>query len=84
MKPSGSHWRIVLLLLDEAVAVAAGQALRVRTTAELAGALPRYTFEVHIEDEQGQLRQLAPARITYPEDAFNCNEAADFAQDFVQ
>ena len=73
----GSHWRTVLLLLDEEVAVADGQRMLVRTAAELASPRPSYSFEVLIEEEGGKLRPLAPARMSYPEAALNVNDSAD-------
>lgn len=73
----GSHWRTILLLLDDEVAVAEGQVMLVRTSAELAGAQPQYWFEVLLEEAGGALRPLAPARMSYPEAALNVNDSAD-------
>ena len=74
----GSHWRTILLLLDDEVAVEEGQKMVVRTSAKLAGAQPQYWFEVLLEEEEGGvLRPLAPARMSYPEAALNVNDSMD-------
>lgn len=85
----GSHWRNILLRIgaDAGVPVRAGQRLRVRTAAELAGPQPRYSFEAEVwergerndaggVDEDGRWRAVGP-RIEYPEAALNCNDMMD-------
>ena len=82
---AGSHWRNVLLVLDEAVQVRVRDEVRVRTSVALAGALPLYTFEAFLapageEEGGGRLRALG-SPLHYPEAALNCNEAVDMQLD---
>ena len=88
---AGSHWRSIVLLLDEAVQVRAGDEVRVRTSVALAGALPLYTFEAFLVPAGGgegggggggggTLRALG-SPLHYPEAALNCNEAVDMQLD---
>ena len=82
---AGSHWRNVLLVLDEAVQVRVRDEVRVRTSVALAGALPLYTFEAFLvpageEEGGGRLRALG-SPLHYPEAALNCNEAIDMQLD---
>ena len=76
----GSHWRTVVLLLDAATEVRAGDVLLVKTSAALAGAHPRYTFAACLEQSGGAVRALGPT-VHYPEAALNCNEALDLELD---
>jgi len=86
---AGSHWRSVMLQLDEVTMVRAGDEVRVRTSVSLAGALPLYTFEAFLmpAGEEGNsgggggtLRALG-SPLHYPEAALNCNEAVDLLVD---
>ena len=56
----GSHWPNVLLLLPEEEQLEAGQALIVRTRAELAGEQPRYEFELLLEGADGGAGDAGP------------------------
>ena len=68
------------MLGDEAIAMAKGSRIRVRTTAELGGSQPRYTFEAWwrrdgAEDDEPWHR--FGEAVHYPEAALNCNDAMD-------
>ena len=82
----GSHWRNVLLMLDQGVSLAKGQRVRVRVTCDLGGPLPRYTFRVECEEAQGEADGAAHWRsfgspLVLPEAALNCNDMMDLMMD---
>lgn len=85
----GSHWRNVLLILDQPTPVQTGQRVRVRTRAELAALTPVYEFEAWLEEQAGaggdwsghgatswSWRSLGRP-IAYPEASLNCNDMMD-------
>ena len=81
----GSHWRNILLLLsDGGMLVCKGDAVRVKTTCELASPQPRYTFEAFVQRQTVQGEYAAEQRwepvggkIEYPEASLNVNDAMD-------
>ena len=73
----GSHWRNYLLLLGEGVAVRAGDAVRVRTSAELGGSQPRYSFEASVKPLAAEQWTSIGGKIEYPEASLNVNDYCD-------
>ena len=62
-----SHWPNVFLMLPDPVDVRAGQRLLARATCELAGAQPRYTFELLLLDDDAGGVSRSVGTMSYPE-----------------
>lgn len=82
---SGSHWRHVMLTLDEGVGVVERQKLRVHVRVELGAATPVYEFEAWADEAPGhdqyrenspRWRSLGPPQ-SYPQASLNCNDMMD-------
>ena len=80
---AGSHWRNILLLLGDGVAVQAGGTVRVKTTCLLGSSQPRYTFEVLMRQQAARDKPMIArwvavgGLVEYPEASLNVNDAMD-------
>ena len=79
----GSHWRNILLLVSDGVAVRKGDRIRVDTSCQLGSSQPRYTFEAFIRQQAARDKPMVArwvpvgGRVEYPEASLNVNDAMD-------